>query len=135
MKLLEVILASVVFSLASSVSLQVWSSGARWTLQAEEQRQQLMALDAEVLGLQARLHQYRGQLLAQNCATAASWLAAALPPLPALPQLERKRNSRKYLWLGLAAGLAGTAAAVSLQGDDPSPSKGTILVDVPDPQQ
>ena len=97
MKLLEVILASVVFSLASSVSLQVWSSGARWTLQAEEQRQQLMALDAEVLGLQARLHQYRGQLLAQNCATAASWLAAALPPLQA-------NGALLHLQVGAAAG-------------------------------
>ena len=66
MNLVEVLVASAMFVTSSSCSLQLWSSGASWTRQAEAKQQQQAELEAALLASQAQLTALAGTPIATD---------------------------------------------------------------------
>lgn len=127
MNLVEVLVASAMFVTSSSCSLQLWSSGASWTRQAEAKQQQAAQLEAALLASQAQLTALAGKTIATDCSAASSWLAAHVQAQPApsgftlqvsaepgdlvLLQLSADGGEQRQRWISPAAyGMCGAAA-------------------------
>jgi type II secretory pathway pseudopilin PulG len=81
MNLTELLVAATVLAISASASLQVWAAGGQWSVRVDQQRQQHIALEAELLAVQAQLQQLAGEPVAADCQAAADWLVARLPAL------------------------------------------------------
>jgi hypothetical protein len=129
MSLIEVLVGSMVFVLAATCSLQVWSSTASWSQQAERHRQEQQQQEAQLLAVQAALQQQAGILLDPNCATALQVLdgqlggmAGMVPSVDGglLVEAVADIGSSRQRWFDPAAyGLCGAGAVhAAAQGVD-----------------
>jgi hypothetical protein len=133
--LVEVLVASAMFVTSSSCSLQLWSSGASWTRQAEAKQQQQAELEAALLASQAQLTALAGTPIATDCKAASSWLAAHVQAQPApsgftrqvsaepgalvLLQLSAAGGEQRQRWLSPAAyGMCGAVAVPDPESSD-----------------
>jgi len=89
MNLIEITMAMLVFSLAANTSLQLWSSGARWSQTNAEQQETLRRVDAHLLRSEHSLRLVALAVVAgveaedpdqsaARCAAAGQWMAEQL---------------------------------------------------------
>jgi hypothetical protein len=83
MNLTEVLMAALVFALASSASVRLWGAGAAWSATAAERQQLLSRLDAVMLRRERALRAASAAAVAaavapMDCAAASGWLQAQL---------------------------------------------------------
>ncbi len=88
MNLTEVMVAVLVFGLASNASVQLWGSSAAWSRRAEDRRHALRGIDGLLLQREHGLRQAAPAApAAMSCEAAAVWMGAQLSlpgaPLPA----------------------------------------------------
>ncbi len=95
MNLVEVMVAALVFALASNASLQLWSSSASWSQRAQLRQETMRRIDGVLLRQEHRLRRSAAEQRAAqpaeapppaDCAGAAEWMGHQLAaPLP-LPE-------------------------------------------------
>jgi hypothetical protein len=81
MNLTEVLVAALVFALASSASVRLWGAGAAWSAKAAQRQELLGQLDAVMLRRERALRSasVAGVAVApMDCAAASGWLQAQL---------------------------------------------------------
>jgi hypothetical protein len=79
MNLVEVMVASVLFVLASSCSAQVWGQSVAWSQRVEQRREVLQRLDADLLRQEHTLRQAAAAAVpALSCQGATDWMRAQL---------------------------------------------------------
>jgi hypothetical protein len=92
MNLIEILTGGVLFTLAASASLQVWSLAAAGSVRDGAQQLRLDRLDAELVGMEGRLRQLARQgELAPSCPEATVVLAERLAAVPKAAGVERQQ--------------------------------------------
>lgn len=91
MNLVEVITAGLLFTLAASASLQLWSLAASGSVHDSDRQLQIDRLDAELVGLQGRLRRLARQgVMPSGCPEAVAAMAGDLATAPSLEGVERQ---------------------------------------------
>lgn len=78
MNLTEVLMAALVFALASSASVRLWGAGAAWSHGLAERQELLGRLDAVMLRRERALRTATAAVAPMDCTAASGWLQAQL---------------------------------------------------------
>jgi len=98
MSLSELLISAVVFAMAATGSLRVWSLSTATVTRSQHEEQLLVRLDADLERSEARLARLgRSAAPLASCELALQWMAAELPP--ADPSLGRSLQRQGAAWL------------------------------------
>lgn len=113
MNLVEVLVASVVFALASGFSAQLWGQSVAWSRRVEERQEALQRVDLDLLRRERGLRRAaaekwsEGGATAMSCPAATEWmreqLAGMAADLPAGLEQRLEPAEPAALWLVAAA--------------------------------